>query len=84
MSRKKGNVRCIKCGALFDLKAYSGALIEGVTLCEACAKSNGYWVPITERVRRSKIKKSVQTDESSEIVVDIPRHNLVGVESLET
>jgi hypothetical protein len=69
MSRKEATVRCDRCGAWFNPRTYSGVLIEGKTLCEACAKSTGWWVPVMGRVRRSK-KKSVQTNDSSEITMN--------------
>jgi len=70
MSRKESTVRCDCCGAWFDPRTYSGALIEGKTLCKACAKSSGLWVPVIRRVGRSKENKSVQTDESPEITMN--------------
>lgn len=70
MSRKRENVRCQRCGAWFNPKAYSGVLIEGKTLCEDCAKSTGWYVPITKRARRSKKKNYVQTEKHPEPKID--------------
>lgn len=63
MSRKKELVRCQCCGAWFNRRTYLGVLIEGITLCPACAESKGLWVPITRRVVR-EVKKEGEKNSS--------------------
>jgi len=68
MSRKKENVRCQRCGVWFNPKAYSGALIEGKTLCKACAKSKGWWVPMRRKIISWPKRDGGEKKESSKMI----------------